>query len=448
MDLNIDLLNRYYMDFQSKRYEYIEMGNYYYGKQAIETDYTKINERANTKSCRNYIAKFVDNETSFIAGIPLNYISKTMDVESIADIEYNLSQWDKKFDINLVRSLGIYRSSVELYFIDYKNDFQSIILNPSNSYIVKDAYGNIELLMYFFKNDFDTTNYIDVYTTDMIHHYKEQITKDSKNFSVADKVENIFIEVKAATPNIFGEVPCSVGNIDKTVYDRIKSCQNDLNTLNSDQLNLGSDLRYFYMILYGVDFTDEKNKTMIQNINQNSIMLLNGDAKIEKLEKTINDSFMQNVRQNCKSDMYELVGHLNFQNNPTSNSSGEQIISRMIELKFRCNLIGATVQNMVRERVRFLFKYLKIKENKDYDWKSINVKITLNTPKEWLTYSNVISQLANTDVLSKETMRSILPLDHSPEIEKRKVEQERLEDEKNSIDLDKVDASTGVTIGI
>lgn len=437
------------MDFQSKRYEYIEMGNYYYGQQAIITDYVKINERANTKSCRNYIAKFVDNETSFICGIPLNYISKTMDIDSISDIEYNLSQWSKKHDIDLVQALGIYRESVELYYIDYKNDFQSIILNPSNSYVVKDAYGNIELLMYSFKKDFDFTNYIDIYTKDTIYHYKENITKDNKNFTVADDVEDVFVEVAASTPNIFGEVPCSVGNIDKTVFDRIKSCQDEFNILNSDQLNLGSDLRYFYMILYGVDPTDEKNKTMIQNINQNSIMFLNGEAKLDKLEKTINDSFMQNVRQNCKSDMFELVGHLNFNDSPTSNTSGEQIISRMIELKFRCNLIGATLQNMVRERVRFLFKYLKIKENKEYDWKSINIKITLNIPKEWLTLANVISQLSNTNVLSKETMRSILPLDHSPEIEKRKVELERLEDEKNNINLDKVgNVSTGVTIGI
>lgn len=185
------------MDFQSKRYEYIEMGKYYNGEQAILTDYVKINERANTKSCRNYISKFVDNETSFICGIPLNYISKTMDIDSISDIEYNLSQWSKKHDIDLVQSLGTYRSSVELYYVNSKNKFQSIILNPSNSYVVKDAYGNIELLMYSFKNNFDTTNYIDVYTRDTIYHYKEMITKDSKDFTVADDVENIFVEVNA-----------------------------------------------------------------------------------------------------------------------------------------------------------------------------------------------------------------------------------------------------------
>lgn len=433
MSLDINLIQTYYNNFLSQKQKYLKMKEYYDNKQDVLQNYDKKNDRSAKTSVRNYVAKFVDDETSFVAGVPFNYISKTNNVEEIANIEYNLSHWSKKHDIELTKNLGIYGEIYELYYQDSKGQFSSKILNPSNSYIIKNEFDEIELFMYVYKrnkyNPTDCDDYIDVYTRDFIYHYKNVVSKENKNFKVKDLVENEWIEVKNPTPNIFGEIPVGTGNLTKTIYDKIKSPQDDFNVINSDQINLGSDMRYFYLILSGIDPNDENNKTMVKNINKNSILFLNGDAKVDKLEKTINDTFMQNVRNNCKNDMYELVGHTNLQEKPTSNTSGEQIIARMIQLKFRCNLISATIQDIVRERIRLLFKWLKMKENKDYLYKDINVKITLNIPKDWTVMSNVISQLSNTEILSKETLRSILPLDHSSDIEKAKVDREKQEEE-------------------
>jgi len=415
--LNIDLLRKYYQDFLGKSLEYGKMRQYYDSKHDIDTNYTKINERANHKSTRNFIAKFVDDETSFTVGKPLNYISISNNEQAIKDIEYNLTSWSKKHDIDLTTDLGIYREIYEVYYIDeVTKDFKSILLNPANSYLLLDEFNRPSLLFRVFKQMFDETIYIDVWTKSTIYHFNDS-----------------FQEFKPSQVNIFGEIPVGFGSIRKTIYDKIKSLQDDYNVCNSDQINLLSDLRFFYLIIHGIDPTDEKNKTMVQNINQNSILFLNGDAKIDKLEKTINDAFLQNVRNNCKDDMYELVGHINMQKNFTSNTSGEQIVNRLLQLQFRCTLISATIQDIVQERVRFLFKYLSIKNGKSYDYKDVSVKITPNIQKDWTTMANVISQIG--DTLSTETKISLLPLDHSPAVEIAKLKQEQ---EDGMLNLDNI----------
>lgn len=414
MDLDIELLKKYYHEFDNLRCNYEKMENYYEGKHDIEFTYNKDNERSDRKSTRNYIRKFVDDETAFVAGVPVNYISSSNNEQYVKDIEYNLSHWSKKHDIDEVKKLGIFKQTYELFYEDVKKQFSSILLKPSEAFIVKDEFNNIQYFVREYTKKFDSKKYLTVYTPTNIYN--------------CDNNFNIIGEVKE---NLFGEVPVSNGEIDSTIYDKIKSLQDDFNLCNSDQMNLSGDLRYFYMVVYGIDPNDPKNKPFIQNINKNSILFFNGKAKLEKFEKTVNDTFIQNLRNNTKEDMYELVGHINMQQSPTSNTSGEQIINRMIQLKFRCNLISATLQDMLRERIRFLFIWLKRRHNKDYDYKDISPKITLNVPKDWLIMANVISQLQ--DLLSDETKISLLPLDHSPQVEIEK----KIREEKAKIEREK-----------
>lgn len=437
MDLNVNLINQYYLDFQSKCTDYKKMKDYYDNKQDIDLTYSKKNDRGNFTSVRNYVAKFVNDETNFVCGVPVNYISSSNNDDVIKEIEYNLATWDKKHDINLTREVSIYGEATELYYIDGRGNFKAKILNPSNSYIVKNEFDEVEMLLYVFKRTVGNTSnnddtYIDIYTKDFIYHYKNTISNNDKGFKIKDLVEDTWSEVTTPTINIFGEVPIGSDGIG-TIFNKIKNAQDEYNLCSSEQINLVQDLRQFYLAFINLDPNDEKNKNMIQQINNKSIMFLNGDSDVKTIDKNINDTFMQNVRNNIKEDIYELVGHINMQKSPSSNTSGEQIINRMIQLKFRCSELGATLQNIIIERIRFLFIYRNIKKAKKYDYRDINVKITLNVPKDWTVMANVISQLSGSDVVSKETMRSMLPLDHSPAIEKQKVDREK-EEELNSLD--------------
>ncbi|GAB6180349.1 hypothetical protein JCM14036_16680 [Desulfotomaculum defluvii] len=65
--------------------------DYYEGKHSILKNYQMQDSRSNMKLVFNYPRKFVDNETGYLLGKPVNYVSKTDDTEIIDKIDRNMS---------------------------------------------------------------------------------------------------------------------------------------------------------------------------------------------------------------------------------------------------------------------------------------------------------------------------------------------------------------------
>lgn len=415
MNLEIEILKKYYETFKSNRYKYQKMEDYYHNKHDVLTTYTKINKRSNKKVVSNYIAKYIDSEVSYCLGKPVNYISKTGDKEIIDNIDYYLAHWSKSNDQNLLLQASIFGESYELYYLG-KYGFSNIILNPLNTYVVMDDFGQVEILMRTYNRRFDETTYIDVYTSDYIYHLDEN-----------------FKEIKEPDVNIFGEVPVSLCKINKTVYEKIKSLQDGYNDALSDQSNLLGDLRSKYLVFQNMK-VDEEETT---KINEDSILVLPPGADVKFLESNVNDTFIMNAIKTLLVDMYRQVGHLDSQEKPTSNTSGSQIRGRMLELEFRCSLLCASVEDTIKERLRFLFKYIKILKNEDFDVRTVSIKTTPNVPFDLTMLGQFISQIG--DNLSLETKISQLPFIESPLIEVSKIKAER-EDE---INLDNIPSNDG-----
>ena len=153
---------------------------------------------------------------------------------------------------------------------------------------------------------------------------------------------------------------------------------------------------------------------------------------IDWLIKDINDEFVSNTLNRLKEDMYEIVGHINTNEKLQSNISGITLRSRLISLENRCKLNQQSLHDTINNRVRILFNYLKIKTNKNYDWRNIDVKFTLSIP----TDDYLIAQIANLlgDKISDSTMLEQLSFVNSGELEKEKADKEK---EEQIIDLDK-----------
>lgn len=82
-------------------------------------------------------------------------------------------------------------------------------------------------------------------------------------------------------------------------------------------------------------------------------------------------------------------------------------------LEQRCQLISDSIADVISIRLKFLFQYLKIKENKLYDYKNIDIRFTPNVPTDLLMLSNMLSQLGGVE-LSQETKLSLLPFIENP----------------------------------
>lgn len=92
----------------SLKYKYKD---YYKGSHGILKDYAMQDSRSNMKLVFNYPRKFVDNETGYLLGKPVNFISKTDNKTIIDCIDNNSSHWDKEHNTTLCKQSTIFGES-------------------------------------------------------------------------------------------------------------------------------------------------------------------------------------------------------------------------------------------------------------------------------------------------------------------------------------------------
>lgn len=412
MDLEFrELLKDCYNDYIIKRGLYLKAGDYYVGNTDAMRNYKMITKRSNNKCNVNYIKKFVKEEVSYSLGNKINYISKTDNKDIIEAIDYNItSTWIPKHDMELAEKMILFGLAFEIYYIDENLEFQSKIVDPRNGYLYEDDFGNPIFFLHIFKKQFDKSNtvYVDVYTKDFIYHFTESFAQ----------------EIAEPTKHIFGDVPVGVAKISEygiydTIFNDIKGLQDAYETNLSDISNEISDFRNAYLVINGMELEKKDADKMKENA---IIQIPTKDGSANWLIKNINDSFIQNTLKTIEDKIYQLTSHINHNENLASNVSGVALRSRLIALENRCSINQKAFENLVRTRLKMLFKYLSIIEGIDFDYKDIKIKFTPNIPVDDQQSAQIISQLG--DKLSLETALSLLSFVENPQLEIQKIKKD------------------------
>lgn len=428
-EMGLDLNNPEHMNLVKKIYGsyyvfqniYNKMYKYYKGDTDAIRRYLFVTERSNLKINANFIKKFIKEEVSYTVGNDITYESRTNNDKVVKDIDYYTAHWNELHDSDLMKYLLIFTKIYELYYLDDNKDFCSRIIKPTEGYAyIDESSGRVLFFIHAFKNDFDyTTQYIDVYTDSYIYHF------DSKFNQIVDPTENIF-----------GEVPVTVGELteegtDDSLYKDLKGLQDAFETNLSDIGNEISDFRNAYLLFKNAhvnedDIPDMKKLGIIQ------FPQTGGDAAW--LIKNINDTFIQNTLDRYMDTMYQLACHINHNEKLQSNLSGVALESRLIALRNKCTLEIKAHYNIVKNRNRFLCKYLYIKQNKDYDYKDIKALYTPNIPSDDTATADIISKMPE-GIISKDTWRGRFSFVNNKVLEAEKVKKEQAE-ALPKIDLD------------
>lgn len=414
--IDINLLKKAYEEYQNNLQIYAKMYAYYKGNTDAMANYKMVTERSNNKINTNFIKKFILEEVSYSVGNDVTYISKSGNENIVNDIDYYLDHWSEGHDSNLAKSMLIYSLAYELYYVDKEGQFSSKIISPREGYAAIDDFGNISFFMHIFKLSFDDTTYIDVYDDKFIYHFNDR-----------------FEEISPKTKHIFGKVPVGLAQLseegkDDTLFKDLKGLQDAYETNLSDISNEISDFRNAYMVLTGVQI-DEKDIPKMKELGV--IQIKTKDGKAAWLIKNINDTFIQNTLNTMEDKMYQLSSHINHNEKMQSNLSSLALRARLIALEEKCKLNQKAIADCIKTRLKFLFIYLQVIKNINYDYRDIKIKFTPNIPQDDLMTAQVISQLG--DKLSTETGLSLLSF-----IENPKNELEKLKNE-NPIDLDNMD---------
>ena len=417
----LELLKKCKQDFDMHKSIYFNMQRYYDGHTDAIEKYKMITKRANTKVNCNYIQKFINEEASYCCGNKVTYSSHSDNSAAVEDIRLNFRHWREKHNKELCKQSLIFNEAYELYYIDSNGLFSSLICTPLDSYVLQDDYGNVILFIRFSTKKFDTTKtlYADVYTTTNISHYTvigDVFTpiENSSLYSYGDRVQGnnndvvLFDNVTGIGPinnnvdvNIFNQVPVSIvniGTVDESLYSMLKGLQDGYETNLSDMVNEISDFRNAYLVFKNCQLDDEtkdaNGKTQLDKMKELGVMNLPGQNTDAKwLIKEINDSFVQNTLNTLEDRMYQLSSHINNNEKLVSNTSSLALRNRLIGLEEKCTNNIQALTDCIKERLKFLFEYLNIKQNKDYDWKDIDIKVTPNIPTDDLMMAQIISQL-------------------------------------------------------
>lgn len=449
-----------YADFLVRQAYYNKHNQYYNGYTDSLANFTPMEGRSNLRVKANFVQKLDDEEAEYSFCNGITYSSVDGKSEVIKDIKYNLGNNKEDHDITLGTELIKYGVAYEISY--YKEDtdltgkkkytFKNKIVSPLDGYMYIEEDEPI-CFLHMFNKQLDIQNhYIDVYTKNFIYHF-----------------DTTWQEVEKPTPNHFGFVPVGYGYVggieyndrrgyvegDKTNFKTIKDIQDSFETNWSDMVSEVSDFRNAIMKLYGVKTEtkkDENGKEILDSkgnpiketpvIRDNCILVFEDKASqdAEWLIKNINDVFIKNTRDDLKDLIYTLTSHIDNNEKMQSNLSGIALRSKLHSLEAKCNRNEKAMANIVKTRLKCLFRFLYLTESKEYDVNLIVIKFTPNIPQDLVNIADVISKIPH-EVLSNETKREMLP-----NIDNAKSEQERI-DKENKEAEPKVDLDDTLPIG-
>ncbi|MGN1358676.1 MAG: phage portal protein [Bacilli bacterium] len=449
----VEFLRKCYADYLEKSAHYNNINRYYYGNTDSLANFEPKEGRSNLKVNTNFIQKLVDEEAQYSFGNDVTYTSIEDNDQIIKDINYYLKGNKADHDINLGIELIKYGITFEISYLEEyapkEFKFKNRIVSPLDGYMYIENDVPKYFLHMFHKQLEPEKTYIDVYTNKTIYHFDETWKELSK------------------TKHYFGIVPVGIGMIggnvynidrgyeegDKTIYATIKKIQDALETNLSDIVCEISDFRNAIMKIYGVEAEDEvdsegnpvidsstgKVKKKEPVIRNNCIMLF-GDKTSQDAEwliKNVNDTFIKNTRDDLLNLIYTLTSHIDNNEKMSSNLSGIALRSKLQCLEAKCSMNEKAMQNIIYTRLYCLFKYLYITESKEYDVNTIKIQFTPNVPVDETGIADMISKLAASGIVSKETMCSWLPRIENPVAEREKVKKEA-EENQPKMDLDNI----------
>ena len=316
----------------------------------------------------------------------------------------------------MMRDLEIYGKVYALSYIDRKGRYCERILNPTNAIAYCDDDGVPVLFIHFYKKKYDAAEYYDVYDDEgNIYIYKNGVA--------VDHATHLFRGCPVSV--------CEMDNISETIFSKIRHLQDTYNDTLSDQASIIGDYRNAYLVVTGVEVTDE----IAKRLEAHGLLNLpaNKSTDVHWLMKEMNDTYIQNVINDLRNAMYSVCNHIDGNEKLQSNTSSLAIRSRLIFLEQRAKSMFDYVQDAIYDRIERLFEYLSLK-GYNYDVSDIQITFTPNIPVDLVTTVQVISQLG--DKLSTETALSLLPFVESPAVEMEKIQKEREAEEV--IDLDKI----------
>lgn len=401
----LDFHNLNLPHYQKLERYYNGQHDYIMAKQASQT--TDENHKVNV----NWSGKIIDTKLAFfLGGDAIKYVSRLEEDELLNHINYDFPIWEEKHNVDLHKICSIYGKAYEMVTINEDGNFESFAFSPLEMSVLLDGTKNNNVVMAVrqYKKQFDDNIYVDVITDREIINYindKDNLIEVSRKNHIFSKCPILFYQNNSEQMGDFEKV---LDLIDE--YDYIVS-------KNIDELAYLADA---YFIIEGSQSTTEEELLKMRN---NRIILTAQNSKAYFATKDLNGNFREKVLEGLEND---IICHSNIvilsTTDLSSNISGVALRAKLYELENAVSMNEINLKALIYKRLKFYCEYLKIKTNKDYDYKNIIIQFSRNLPSNIKEMADIVQILKGT--VSTKTLISQLPFVNDVDLEIKRVLEE------------------------
>jgi SPP1 family phage portal protein len=198
-------------------------------------------------------------------------------------------------------------------------------------------------------------------------------------------------------------------------YETVLSEIDAYDKLESDNLN---EVEYFndaYLALYGVEGTRAED---IAAMKENRVLLLPTDAKAEWLIKSINDTYLENLKTRLDKNIHKFSYCPPMTDEDFSqNASGVAMKYKLMGLENATAKKEAAFKMGLQRRLELICNMLAL-QGASYDYRAIDIIFTRNIPNNIVELADVVNKIGH--LYSEETQMSILPIEVDYEAEQEK----------------------------
>lgn len=394
--------------------------DYYEGKQKILfrsfPDETKPCNNTVTNFCKN----IVDIYTGYIAAP--NCISYKSD-EDITQIQEVLKYNDVSAeDVALLKDALICGTGSEVMYVDYDKKIRFANVCPMSSFPIY-SDDMTEDLLYFVRWtkendwDFDNQNYfLDVYDNVNVYHYK-MIGMNGP------------LEPLGSDRHMFNQCPANVFHLEdeKSIFDCIMNLQDAYNETLSNQTDEIEGMSNAYLALIG-NFNREAFKEDLPDMKHNRILLLGENCDAKWVIKDTSETQVNTNLDRIQENIYRIACCPDFSSEKFINgvTSGIAIKYKLTGCETRAATVEAQMKKALQRRIELICGFASMITGEEV-YRDISINFERNIPEDLTSVAQAVSTLK--DVVSDETLMTLLPFVDDPKAEAEKVAKQREENE-------------------
>lgn len=404
------------MQHQADLMKDLKLESYYRNENDINR-VRKPQGKSNHHCSHPFAHQIVSTFTSYFASKP---IQLTIEDDTTQDLLMDFLRYNDfdKVIVEVTENVGIYGHGAIMTFIDAKGQVRFASVNPTEIIVIvnNDVLEEVHTVIRTWhceNNDGNDVHYVEIYDD-----------KEVRKFYVDEK--EIFNEV--VEPHYFGDVPFTIFQANQQglgLFERVIPLIDSYDLLQSETLNLVSDLSDAILLIAGVDLDEET----IRRVNE--MRLLN----VSDIEQGLDVKYItkdaptnEETKQRLRDDIFSLSMIADI-NNPNFGeaTSGTALKIKLSSMEFLSGMAEGYFRLGIRRLIELWGNIISLTGGVTSEEliKNLNIKFTRNA------VANEQEQISNamqlSTILSKETIIDMLGefvIDTQTELERLNAERE------------------------